>query len=216
MLRTLTLTATAALLCSASVSQAHAVSNQMRGHSNPQQGLVQMVAVNTDGAHKFIENVTSQGIDFLANPDLSYDQRKQEFRTLLKNNFDINTIARFSLGRYWRTATEAQRQEYLKLFEDMIIDVYSKRFGDYQGQDLEIGQVRAQGDKDAIVTTKIVPKNDPEIQVDWRVRQKGNGYKVIDIIVEGVSMAVTQRSDFSSVIQRGGGDVSVLLDHLRK
>ncbi len=52
--------------------------------------------------------------------------------------------------------------------------------------------------------------------VDWRVRQVGGGYKVVDILVEGVSMALTQRSDFASVIQRGGGDIEVLLEQLRQ
>ncbi|MEC7028100.1 MAG: ABC transporter substrate-binding protein, partial [Pseudomonadota bacterium] len=75
---------------------------------------------------------------------------------------------------------------------------------------------RADGEKDTIVTSFIIPDQGSEIQIDWRVRYKDGKYKVIDIIVEGVSMSVTQRSDFSSVIQRGGGNVQVLIDHLRE
>ena len=72
-------------------------------------------------------------------------------------------------------------------------------------------------EKDTIVKSKIIsPKSNNDVPVEWRVRKKGNQYKVIDVLVAGVSMSVTQRSDFSSVIQRGGGDVSVLINHLKK
>lgn len=167
-------------------------------------------------ARDFVQKVTDRGIDFLANPELSYEQRKKEFSGLLKDNFDIKTIARFSLGRYWRVATKQEKKEYLELFENMILEVYSKRFGDYQGENLEVESARASGKSDYIVTTKIILKDGTPVQVDWRVRDRSKGFQVIDIIVEGVSMAVTQRSDFASVIQRGGGKVNVLLAHLKQ
>ncbi len=167
-------------------------------------------------AEAFVSAMAQRGIDFLANPDASLEQRKSEFRSLLRDSFDMKTIGRFALGRYWGQATDAQKQEYLTSFEKMIIDVYSKRFGDYQGQDFKVVGSRAEGDNDSIVTSHIIPKNGEKITVDWRIRNKGGSNKVVDVIVEGVSMATTQRSEFASVIQRGGGNLSVLLDHLRQ
>ncbi|MCB9990354.1 MAG: ABC transporter substrate-binding protein [Rhodospirillales bacterium] len=166
-------------------------------------------------AQGFIDGMGQKAIGFLGDSGMSIAQKKSSFRKLLQGSFDMKTIGRFSLGRYWRVATPEQRKEYLTLFENMVIEVYSQRFSDYQGQKFETRSYRADGPSDTLVTSFIVPDSGPEIQVDWRVRYKNGKYRVIDVIVEGVSMSVTQRSDFSAVIQRGGGDVQVLLDHLR-
>lgn len=171
---------------------------------------------DSEGAKNFISGVSKRGIDFLSNEKLSKAQRKQEFRQLLKSSFDIKTIGRFSLGRYWKVATPAQQKEYLGLFEEMIIDVYSQRFDEYQGQSVNVVDSKEEGNGDFFVFTEIVPENGPKFKVTWRVRFRDGQYKIVDVIVEGVSMALTQRSDFSSVIQRGGGNVSVLIDHLKK
>ncbi len=165
-------------------------------------------------AEKFVQSMASRAITFLGDNDMSMEQKKSRFRRLLQDSFDMNTIGRFSLGRYWRTSTAAQQREYLSLFEDMIIDVYARRFSDYQGEGFETRGYRRDG-RDTIVSSVIIPDRGSNVQVDWRVRYNNGRYRVIDVIVEGVSMAVTQRSDFSSVIQRGGGNVEVLLSHLR-
>ncbi len=169
-----------------------------------------------DAAHKFISNLMEQGIGVLEDKDISEEKRTKKFGEILSNNFDMKTIARFSLGRYWRTSTKSEQKEYLKLFEDMIIEVYSRRFNNYDGQQIEVEFARLEGKADAIVSSFIISENGSKIHVEWRVRKKKNGdLKVIDVIVEGVSMSMTQRSDFASVIQRGGGKIEVLLAHLR-
>lgn len=167
------------------------------------------------GAERFVDNLAQEGIGFLGNKGMSHEDRKAAFKKLLGNKFDMQTIGRFALGRYWQTASPDQRKEYLNLFQSMTIEVYSQRFSDYQGQSLKVRGSRPEGKSDTLVNTVIVQDSGPEVKVDWRVRQKDGGYKVVDVIVEGVSMAVTQRSDFASVIQRGGGKLEVLLTHLR-
>ena len=168
-----------------------------------------------EGAKNFIASMGDRGINFLGNEGMSQDAKKAEFRNLLNDSFDMNTIGRFSLGNYWKSATPAQQQEYLKLFNNMIVKVYSKRFSDYKGQKFEVRSARPEN-KDTVVTSFIIPSDGPQVQVDWRVRNKGGSYKVVDIIVEGVSMSQTQLADFASVLQRGGGKVDVLLQHLRQ
>lgn len=167
------------------------------------------------GAERFIDNLAQEGIGFLGNKDMSHEERKAAFKKLLGSKFDMQTIGRFALGRHWHTATPEQRKEYLKLFQQMTVEVYSQRFSDYQGQSLKVQGSRPEGTADILVNSVILQDSGPEVKVDWRVRQKNGTYKVVDVIVEGVSMAVTQRSDFSSVIQRGGGNLEVLLAHLR-
>ncbi|GJL85570.1 MAG: hypothetical protein DHS20C02_13450 [Micavibrio sp.] len=170
----------------------------------------------TAGAEAFVDSMAQRAIDFLGDESITHDQRQAKFKKLLKSSFDMKTIGRFALGRYWRTSNDAQRKEYLKLFENMVVEVYSSRFGEYKGQTVEVRSSRADGETDFIVTSYVLPVGSgSEIQVDWRVRHKGGQYKIIDVIVAGVSMSVTQRSDFASVIQRGGGEVNVLLAHLR-
>ncbi len=168
------------------------------------------------GARNFVSNMGDRAIGFLSDPALTHEQRKVEFRKLLEDSFDMETIGRFALGSSWKMATPQQRTEYQKLFKQMIVNVYSRRFEEYQGQKFEARTSRPEGDKDIIVTSYIIPQRDPEVRVDWRIRYKDGRYRVVDVIVEGVSMAITQRSDFASVIQRGGGNFQVLLDHMRK
>ncbi len=194
-------------------------SHAMQGFSDlvPAHSFANQVSEDSAaGAKNFIGSMTERGINFLGNESLSDKQRAAEFKKLLRDSFDMKTIARFAIGKYWRTANDAQKKEYLQLFEKMVISVYSRRFSEYGGQDLEVTGARGEGKADTMVSSKIVSSGSPTVKVDWRVRYKDGRYKVIDIMVEGVSMALTHRSDFSSVIQRGGGDIEVLLDHLRK
>lgn len=180
-----------------------------------QQGYIFVNGERTEEAMAFIDNMAKRGIGFLANPDLTLEQRKAEFKALLQSSFDIKTIGRFSMGRYWSSMSDAQRSEFQKLFETMIIESYSRRFNDYEGQDFDVTSAGPQGRADTLVRSHILDPNGQKISVDWRVREKNGGHKIIDIIVEGVSMATTQRSEFASIIQRGGGDVQVLIDHLK-
>lgn len=171
----------------------------------------------TKGAMTFVDSVGKRGIGILSAAATSEVQRKQSFKSLLNDSFDLTTIGRFALGRYWRVATAQQRGEYQRLFEKMIIDVYSDRFSSYSGQQLKTDSAKMVSDTDAMVTTFILPKDGGEkVRVDWRVRNTRGTYKIVDVVVEGVSMSVTQRSDFASVIQRGGGDIAVLIDHLKQ
>ena len=146
-------------------------------------------------------------------------QRNDEFRTLLNDGFDVRAIGKWVLGRYWRKASEAEKEEYLKLFEDFIIVTYAKRFEDYSGDDIKLTVTESleKNDSDAIVRSKIERPNVAEpILVDWRVKKNKDGEKkVVDVLIAGVSMSQTQRAEFVSVIKRGGDNVSSLIEALR-
>ena len=167
-------------------------------------------------AKALIDKMGQDAISFLKDDSLSDSQKQAKFRTLLNRNFDMKTIGQFALGKNWRSASAAQQKEYLSLFENMIVRVYSSRFDGYEGQGFDVASFRDTGKKDVLVTSYIVPPSGSKVQVDWRVRNKNGSMKVIDVIIEGVSMSLTQRSDFSSVIQRGGGNIDVLINHLKK
>lgn len=174
------------------------------------------VEQNTQGAKHFIDSMGKRATGFLGSDTMLHAQKEAEFRKLLRDSFDMKTIGRFALGNYWKVASDSQQGEYLKLFEEMVVDVYAARFSEYNGQELDVRSAKPKGKRDTLVNSYIVDKNGKEFSVDWLVRYKNGAYKIVDVIIEGVSMSITQRSDFSSVIQRGGGNVDVLIDHLRK
>lgn len=207
--------ATCAALLLATSSTLPAQARPIEAPQNPHLVAVNAQAPSQQKAQKFIDDMAGQAIQFLGNPNMSQDAKRQAFDKLLRESFDMDTIGRFALGRYYRTSSDAQRKEYMALFRTMIINVYSRRFSEYKGQKFVTRGARAEGERDVLVTSFIIPSTGPEVQVDWRVREKDGRYRIVDVIVEGVSMAVTQRSDFAAVIQRGGGDVNVLLNHLR-
>ena len=167
------------------------------------------------GAENFVSTMARRALDFLGNAQQTQAQKTESFRRLLEDNFDMETIGRFTLGKYWKVATPSQQTEYQRLFKKRVVEMYSRRFSEYKDQKIEVRSSRPEGENDVIVTSYVVQPGSPEILVDWRVRYKNGRYRIVDVIVEGVSMSVTQRSDFSSVIQQGGGDVAVLLDHLK-
>ncbi|PZP55732.1 MAG: toluene tolerance protein [Micavibrio aeruginosavorus] len=168
------------------------------------------------GAFDFVKTTTDKGLKFLSDANASKEKKTADFRKLLDESFDLDTIGKFALGRYAKTATPQQLSEYSKLFRKMVVDVYSNRFEEYKGQKMEVRSFRSIGNADTLVSSFLVPPNGgEEVQVDWRVRNKGGSYKVVDVLVAGVSMSVTQRSEFSSVIQRGGGNVDALITQLK-
>jgi len=166
------------------------------------------------GAQDFVQDLAETGIAFLSNPDLSQSGKTKQFKVLLERNFDLEKIGRYALGRYWRVATDKQKKEYQKLFKDMILNVYSDRFKEYKNQDVDIVSSNQKG-KNILVSSVIKDPEGPDIKLDWVVRQNNGGYKVIDVLVEGVSMVITQRSDFASVIQKNGGEVQALIDMMK-
>jgi len=168
-------------------------------------------------AGSFVSSLAQDAIDQLAAPDLSEGERNTRFRKLFSDGFDVPLIARFVLGRYWRQATEAERAEYLRLFDELVVQTYARRFNEFNTARLRVLSVsRPNEDNDVIVAVEGTVAGKPPVRLDVRVRQGSSAYKVIDVSIEGVSMAVTQRDEFSSVIQRGGGKVEALLASLRE
>ena len=167
-------------------------------------------------AVQLVQKLGDTALMSLTGKDINRATREKRVREILRNNFDLETIGRFAMGTYWREASDAQKTEYMDLFEDMIVQTYTSRFEDYSGQTLKVGTAVESGSKDVLVSSQVVQKNGPPVNLEWRVRDKDGVLKVIDVVVEGVSMSVTQRSDFSAVIQRGGGSIEALLSSLRE
>ncbi|MCR6631289.1 MAG: ABC transporter substrate-binding protein [Magnetospirillum sp.] len=170
----------------------------------------------TADARAFIQRLADTAMNTVAVKGLADEERTRRFRTLFVDTFDLPEIGKLVLGRYWRTATPEQQQEFLRLFEDIQVYTWTRRFKDYSGETLDILSVAPEGETDFLVDSRIKREKLEPIAVSWRVRKAGATFKVLDIKVEGASMAFTHRSEYSSVIQGGGGQVEALLTALRK
>ncbi len=145
------------------------------------------------------------------------EQRATAFREVLVETFELETAARFALGRYWRIASPGQRREYLRLFEDFLVLVYTNRFGDLSGVTLRIVGTRTVNQRDRLVLSEAVTAGGrPPLRIGWRVRETGKGLRIVDVFVDGISMSVTQRDQFAAVIRSSGGKVEGLLKMLRE
>jgi len=142
--------------------------------------------------------------------------RQARFRQLFHEDFDGAGIARFVLGRYWRSASQEERHEFVKFFEDYVVYVYTARLANFGGASFKVRGSRSDGDGVIVSTDVGSPGNTSPIRMDWRLVNDNGAYKISDVIVEGVSMTVTQRSEFASVAQRNGGQVRPLIDLMRE
>jgi phospholipid transport system substrate-binding protein len=173
-------------------------------------------ADQAENAHKFIQGLGDKAISILSDKSVTQEAAGKTFHDMLVRDFDLDLLGKFAIGpNNWKSATPSQRQEYLKLFEKLVVQIYSDRFSLYNGETWKVVDSKAEDERDSYVTGTIIkPNGSPPVKVDWRVRNKGGRQQVIDVIVEGVSMTVTQRSEFAAVIQKSGGDIGAFLKTL--
>jgi phospholipid transport system substrate-binding protein len=166
-------------------------------------------------ANVFMSELWTRAVEVL-DKKAPLTERLTRFRHLFQADFDGPGIARFVLGRYWRTASEQEQQEYMKLFEDYVIFVYGTRLSNFNGETFKVRGSRTDESGTVVSTDIISPSGEPPIKVDWRLVADKGAFKINDVIIEGISMMVTQRSEFASIIQRHGGQVGGLLALMRE
>lgn len=176
---------------------------------------------HTDASVNYINDLSNQAITTLSDKSISTEQRREEFRKLFRDGFAVNGIARFVAGRYWRSASEDERTEYLQLFEDVIVNTWADRFSQYSGQKFEVrGATDATPDKSpenvALVESLFFTDPTTPVRLEWRVASKGDLFKIVDVKLEGISMATTQRDEFNSVVSKNGRTLAALIEELRR
>ncbi len=170
----------------------------------------------TKSATSLVNQLGQEAVKLLSNDDLDEKSKREEFTRLLERDFDMRLIGRFVLGKHWRKASKEEQEEYLDLFQKYIVNTYQKRISEYSGENLKIVKSKSLNKKEELVNSQIVRPNGPPIKLDWRVRRKKSGeLKIVDIIVENVSMALTHREEFSAVISSNGGKISGLISKLK-
>jgi len=169
-------------------------------------------------ARQFIASLADRAIQALTTADIARAERIRRFRTLFNDHFAVEDIGKWVLGRYWTRATPAEQQEYLRLFEDYIVASYVDRFATYTGEQLRITRSLAEEGERATVFSEIALPGGGKtpVRVDWRVEGEAGRLKITDLVVEGVSMSTTLRSEFASIMRRDGGKLDGLFAVLRE
>lgn len=168
-------------------------------------------------AQEFIEKVGNEIIQILVNKNEPLAKRKETFRVVLKRDFDIPAIGQFVLAEKWRGLSDGDRKKFLALFENAIVDNYSAQFDNYNNETLTVRNGSSGKDGGAVVFSVINRQaGSPPLSVSWVVFPKKDQFRVLDIKIEGVSMSITQRNDYKSIIQSNGGKIDALLDAMEK
>jgi len=166
-------------------------------------------------AQKFIEEFGNEAIGSLTEDGLTDQIRMDRFRNLYKKDFATDAIARFVLGPYWKKSSKEDREKFTKLLEDYVVVSYAPKWKNYSGETFSVYDSIRDSSQIILVRSDVTPNEGTPIKLDWRVRND-NPFRIYDIAVEGVSMIVTQRSEFMSVIKNGGGTIAPLITALEE
>jgi phospholipid transport system substrate-binding protein len=169
-------------------------------------GMPGLAHAAAEAARNFITQLGKETMDVLQRPD-PLPQKAAKMEDILRRGLDFETIGKFVLGRYWTNASPQQREEFLKVFTDFVAKSYSRRLAEEASVNgFNITNLRDLGEGDYLVQTAITRPSSPPLNYEWRVRESNKGTKIVDVVVEGVSLLVTHRSDFTSVASQNGLD----------
>lgn len=181
------------------------------------QGTPVTVAIGAPGAANIVTDFGDRTLRMLQDRTLTRAGRERDFRSSLEADFDFQTIARFVLGRYWQSATDQERQAFSAVYKDYVVQSYSALFDGFGVQRLKVTGERVEGAATTIVKTDVARSNSAAMtKVDWRVLKVGDGYKIIEVIVEGVSVSMAQRQEVASIMERNGQQIADLIEQLHQ
>jgi phospholipid transport system substrate-binding protein len=171
-------------------------------------------AQGMDKASSFVK-ATGDRLVGVVNGGGSADTKRATMTKILNDAVDVDGIARFCLGRFWRTATPAQQTEYVQLFHQVLVNNITAKLGEYQGVSFTMGRARMDGEN-GVVSTTVTRPNNPPTAVDWIVSDPASSPKVIDVVAEGTSLRLTQRQDYASYLTHNGNSVDALITAMKK
>ncbi len=176
-----------------------------------------MAGIDGENALKMVESLTKDGIEQLINSNASAEEKSRIFKKLFTENLDLDFIAKYVLGRYWRVATAQQKKEFIVLYKDFNVKTWSKRFDEFKGKKFIFeGVSPANNPNQVFVNTKVPMKEGNPVSVKWRVYEHNGKLKIIDIIIENVSLAQTARNEYTSFIAKSPKKIDGLLENLRE
>ncbi len=162
---------------------------------------------NTDQAGVFVQGLGDKVVKVITDTKMNDSQKSQKLEDFFITTVDVDWVAKFVAGRYWREASQEQQKNYIERYKKFLVNSYVSKFKQYTGQKMIVGKSVMESEGEYLVETTIQDADSKSYQVSYKLRQeKDNKFKIYDIIAEGVSMITTQRSEFGSILDREGMD----------
>lgn len=173
-------------------------------------------AVSSEEAENFIKKTTQQGIEELINSNVSDAEKKARFTKLFNDDLDLDFIGKFVLGRYWKTSTSKQRADFIDVYRKLNIQTWSERFNEFKGKHFEFLGTESSKSADQIFVNTQVPMDEgAPASVKWRVKETNGRLRIVDIVIENVSLAQTARSEYTAYIKKSPKGVDGLISDLK-
>jgi len=171
-------------------------------------------AQSTDRASSFVRTTGDKLVAVVNGPG-SASEKRAAMTQVIDSAVDVDGVARFCLGRYWRLASPDQQKRYVDLFHKVLVTNITGKLGEYQGVKFIMGRARPQ-DEDAAVSTTVERPNNPPTAVDWIIANLASSPKIVDVVAEGTSLRLTQRQDYASYLSHNNNNIDALISAMRQ
>ena len=168
-------------------------------------------AQGADGrASSFVKSIGDQLVA-VVNSEEPTSEKRTKLTAIIDGAVDVDDVARFCLGRFWRSASPEQQQRYMKLFHQVLVNNITLKLGEYKGVRFTMGRAHPHDDNTAVSTVVERPYH-PPTNVDWIISNASREPKIIDVIAEGTSLRLTQRQDYASYLNRNNNNIDALIN----
>lgn len=166
----------------------------------------------------FLESYGDRAISLLSDGTRTEAERRGDFRDLLSEGFDLESISAFVLTPYWRQASGEQRQRFIAVFQSVLTNRFLPLFQNAKSESFSIESARNIGDRDDLYSVETVLRSDDgrRVNTSWRIKRTGEGFRILDVSVEGASMAHTFRDEYRTFVRRSDEGIDGLIRQLEK
>ena len=164
----------------------------------------------------FVQSTVNRASDILGD-EISREKKMEKLKIVAMETVDINGIGFYTLGKHRKNLSDEQKKEYSKLFEEYFLKSFSSRLAEYSNPQIDVISQEKKNEKYTIVSSILIATDErPEVKIDWRIYTKNPDKPLIrDLIIEGLSLARTQKEEFNSIIQSNDGDIEALFTSLK-
>lgn len=172
-------------------------------------------AQSADGrASAFVKSTGDKLVAVVNGPESDREKRAR-LTEIIDGAVDVDGVARFCLGRFWREASADQQQRYTELFRQVLVNNITAKLGEYRGVRFTMGRSQRRDDN-AVVSTVVERPNNPPTNVDWVISNFNGDPKIIDVVAEGTSLRLTQRQDYASYLSHNNNNIDALINAMRQ
>ena len=174
-----------------------------------------VLASNFVEEENFVTSFADSAISILSSDSLSDAERTSSFTELVMSSIDLNLISKFVLSKAWKNASDEQKEEYLIAFKDYFVNSYANKLDQYTGEKVDVIGSQEAG-KYVIVESNIIREGTDTLKINlkWRLLNKNNQIKIIDLNIEGISLVIAQREEFQSFLANNDYDLDKLIEKI--